>query len=539
MGLEQKNVDEVVNDAVKGAFNIPEFQRGFVWRPDQVRDLLESLYRDYPVGSMLVWDASDYASPRSAEGAQTNKWIVDGQQRTTALCVAFGSKPYWWPSAASWNDLVEKVDVLVNLEMNDGQPEFALANPIRLRNVNWISVRRILRCKSEDDIDNLVSAIADERGLTPRTGADNLNNRMIRRLWNIRGRLIPLVSIQHEIEDVAEIFARLNQAGTRVTEADVIVALVAASNSDWVREDFLSYANDLKDSGFDLDPGVYIRTITGISRGTARLKDVSKDFWRDDVRIVWKQVKASINQVLRLLQDRGVLSAEILPSRNSLIPLFTFHARFGNEPSFDRAFAWFLLANADGRYSGSSSTTLSQDLATIHNASGGLAALDELASRLRVTSDFKADRFLEDYSRDRFGRLLLYLLIFDREATDWISKVRIGFDKGATSLNEGFLPEWHHIFPRAVLKKAGYDENLGNYLANITVLNEATNRNKIRAKTPELYVQQYDIGNDSLERHLIPHEAPLAVGAYDDFVISRAEQLADAATAYFRRLSRD
>ena len=69
MGLEQKTIEEVVTGALKGAFNIPEFQRGFVWRSDQVRDLIESLHRDYPVGAMLVWDASDYDIPRGAEGA--------------------------------------------------------------------------------------------------------------------------------------------------------------------------------------------------------------------------------------------------------------------------------------------------------------------------------------------------------------------------------------------------------------------------------------------------------------------------------------
>ena len=93
MGLEQRSIEEIVADAVKGSFNIPEFQRGFVWRSDQIRDLLDSLYRDYPVGAMLIWDASAYDIPRTAEGAQTSQWIVDGQQRTTALCIAFGQKP--------------------------------------------------------------------------------------------------------------------------------------------------------------------------------------------------------------------------------------------------------------------------------------------------------------------------------------------------------------------------------------------------------------------------------------------------------------
>ena len=230
--------------------------------------------------------------------------------------------------------------------------------------------------------------------------------------------------MQHDLEDVAEIFARLNQGGTRVTEADVTVALVAAANPGWVSEEFLTYAHDLEESGYDLEPGIFIRTITGIVHGTARLKDVPLDFWRPDVTANWGRVKATMNQTLQLMKDRGVLSSQILPSRNSLIPLFAIQDRFGTSMSFDPVFRWFLLANADGRYSGSATTSLTQDLNAIYNAPTVAVALDRLMGELRISDYFAPERFLEDYSRDRFGRLLVYLLIFDNAATDWVSKVR-------------------------------------------------------------------------------------------------------------------
>lgn len=537
MGLGNKSVGELVKDAVQGAFNIPEFQRGFVWRSDQVRDLVESLHRDYPIGAMLVWDASDYASPRSAEGAQTMQWIIDGQQRTTAFCILLGSKPYWWPDAASWNSLVGKIDVLANLRTGGRDLEFALANPVRLHDPDWLSVRRVLRCKDQEEMQELAETLLIDRNMPPRSPEERHTRSTVGSLWAIREREVPVISIQHDLEDVAEIFGRLNKAGTRVTEADVTVALIAAYNQSWVRDEFLSFVRDMTEAGFDLDPGVYIRTITGIARGTARLKDVANDFWRSEVRNVWPKTKAAISRTIRLIGDRGLLSAELLPSANSLIPLFTFQERFGDDLGFGQAFRWFLLANADGRYSGSSVTTLSQDLAAIRDASDGLTAVAKLASTLRVSSTFGPDRFLDDYRRDRFGRLVLYLLLFDRGAIDWVSRVRIGFTKDATSLNEGFLPEWHHIFPKDVLKTAQIPEDDWNRLANITVLNEKTNRHRLRAKSPDKYLPEYHVSVQELAGHLVSEEAPLSVSQYAHFISGRAELLADAANYYFDQLA--
>ncbi|GIW60661.1 MAG: hypothetical protein KatS3mg087_1727 [Patescibacteria group bacterium] len=79
--------------------DIPEFQRDFVWDPEQVKKLAESLYRDYPIGSFLLWDSSGYQEAKTAQGTQASLWIVDGQQRTTALCLLLGQKPYWWGDA--------------------------------------------------------------------------------------------------------------------------------------------------------------------------------------------------------------------------------------------------------------------------------------------------------------------------------------------------------------------------------------------------------------------------------------------------------
>ena len=60
---------------------------------------------------------------------------MNGQQRTTALCLLLGHKPYWWPDTEDWNKALGRYDVMVKLPLgeDDGRLEFALPNPIRLK----------------------------------------------------------------------------------------------------------------------------------------------------------------------------------------------------------------------------------------------------------------------------------------------------------------------------------------------------------------------------------------------------------------------
>jgi uncharacterized protein with ParB-like and HNH nuclease domain len=96
MGYSAVYAKDIVKRSVEHNWSIPEFQRGFVWKTTQVRDLIESLWLDYPVGTLLIWDSAGPVETRGAmDGQEPVQWVVDGQQRTTALCILSGRKPYW------------------------------------------------------------------------------------------------------------------------------------------------------------------------------------------------------------------------------------------------------------------------------------------------------------------------------------------------------------------------------------------------------------------------------------------------------------
>lgn len=555
MALEQLKIREIVRQAVSKNVDVPEFQRDFVWDTEQVKRLAESLYRDYPVGSFLLWDSSEYQEAKIAQGAQASLWIVDGQQRTTALCLLLGMKPFWWPDAESWNKALERYDVMVNLLPDNGDEalEFALPNPVRRKDPRWIGVRRILSTEKVEELTSLAQTIAMHNSTTSEQILEIFGqiHARLHRLWQIRERDIPIIKIQHEVEDVAEIFARLNQAGTRVKEADVVLALAAVRNPGWVRNEYLPFRNDLEAHGWDLDAGIFVRTMTAIGHARARLIEVPKDFWESHrLPPIWKVTRECIWDVLkRRLAEFGITSAELLPSTNSLIPLFALHYRWKDTPHyrFQAAFRWFLLANRDGRYSGSAITALNEDVRNLSEAPDIESALDRLSKPLRISPTIDAGEFLERYDRagNRFLRLMLYLLLFDRGAVDWVDGTRLGYDKGGAAIVAGFEPQWHHIYPRNVLQRAEFGIDERQALANITVLNERTNVNKISGKDPWRYIKQFAVSPQALEGHLIPpdyawsaDEGVWNVANYLDFLAKRAELLAQQANAFLERLAR-
>jgi len=192
----------------------------------------------------------------------------------------------------------------------------------------------------------------------------------------------------------------------------------------------------------------------------------------------------------------------------------------------------------DGRYSGSAITALDQDAKQINSKASFNEAINGLIPPLSSTADFTDEDFLEEYT-DKFLRLVLYLIAFSNNAKDWINQdVRIGFDRSDNQLNEGFKPEWHHFFPRKVLKDKADDAYI-NSLSNIVVLNEKANRS-FSSKPPTQYLEEYKVSEQRLNEQMVPaSKALFHIEKFDDFLTQRATLLAKKATTFFKALKGD
>ena len=129
--------------------------------------------------------------------------------------------------------------------------------------------------------------------------------------------------------------------------------------------------------------------------------------------------------------------------------------------SLTLAMAQFLQASRFGRYSGSSTTSLNEDLRDVHEAGTLREAVDKLLRRFRHEDPIEPEDFMRDYGDSRFGRFLLYLLIYDNKALDWDEHShRVGFE-GAEVLAD-FRPQWHHVFPKKYLEGAVANRQTGS-----------------------------------------------------------------------------
>ena len=545
-------VRELVDQAVEGRLDIPEFQRDFVWRPDQVRMLVDSLYRDYPIGQILTWTNPSYTAPRGPSGSPSSHvWLVDGQQRTTALCLVFGKKPYWWADSADWERRLTTTNIVADLLAPGSDPEFRMINPVRAADPRWVAVRDVVSRDEDDKAEPIEAYLASTARaliakLPPKLASSASEETVVKRLSSIRAirdRSVALSEVHHEIEDVTEIFTRLNQQGTAVVASDVSLAVAAGMRPGWIREEFLPFLRNLAESGFDLDPGVVLRALTAIGEGRVRLGAVSAEFWAGrSFEKQWAQTKESLSAVVSGLAGSGLLSSTLLPSHTVLVPVTFLHAKFGSEEfHFPRALHWLLSATRDGRYSAGSTSALDEDVREIRGADSFPEALEALRQLLEIDVRVAPEEFLVRETWSRPLALLMYVTIFNRKATDWVTRRRIGFPRAEGALEYGFVPYWHHFFPtgRTVLRSArlDYTEDEIGSLANVVFLNQRPPDRAWLTSPPSKYIQEAPVYNHALEQQMIALDRSLwEPERYRDFLAERAKLCARETNSYLASL---
>lgn len=544
MSYESIDTKDIVTYAVSHAWSIPEFQRGFVWTSTQVRDLAESLWLNYPIGSLLLWKSQEAVQTHAAGDAKSpDLWVVDGQQRSTALCLLFGRKPYWWPDADNWDTTLKKYDIRFDIEAKQS-PYFWVANAAirKVKENRFIPLKDILCLEvSKEDEEQKLQALAREikiQGLCDGMDAMEVYGNLYR-INKIRDIQVVKITVDHELEDVVEIFSRLNSKGTRVTEADIYLGVVAARNPGWVHDNFLPYLSQLKDYGFDISPNLLFRSLTAIGVKKVRFKEIQSEFWDSVGKShassttegnVWKRTKEAWESLVMNFRDHGILSNEPLPTEAALVTMTAMLDKFPQE-QFSMAYYWFLQATRFSRYSGSAATAMEEDLRDIAEAVSLKDAVHKLLTRFTHELPLTTDDFMRDYTDTRFGRFFLYLLVYKNQALDWEKEShRIGFE--GTTLLQDYRPQYHHIFPKKYLENHGIKDELINALANIAVIGPTINI-RIHAKSPMDYIKRYEITDEKLNQQYISRDiTSMPLDQFPNWVTERADKLVGEGNQY-------
>jgi len=311
---------------------------------------------------------------------------------------------------------------------------------------------------------------------------------------------------------------------------------VAARNPGWVRDVFLPYLRRLTEAGFDIDPNLLFRTLSGVGTKKVRFKEIPDSFWESDrVAPAWNKTSEAWKRLIARFREYGILSTDPMPTQAALVTMVSMIDKFDDSTEFAQALYWFLQASRFARYSGSGTTSLEEDLRDVVDASSVTDAVQRLLRRFPQKDEPLAiEDFMRDYGDSRFGRFFLYLMVYRNKAQDWDEHGhRLGFE-GINVLAD-FRPQWHHIFPKKHLE-GKVDDTLIDALANIAVIGPEINI-RISAKDPMNYIVKYDITAERLAQQFIDARiTSVSTPQYETWLRGRAQRLAEEGNAFLQEL---
>ena len=556
------SVGKLVEMIQAGELRLPEMQRRYVWPATRVRDLLDSLYRGYPSGAILVWETDqqmpsrDLAVSQSTSPFHGHKLLLDGQQRLTSLSAIIRGEPIVVrrrkkPIEILFNlnhpdtpehlevegdasdepddsepalDDEEDDDEETNLQERLKQRTFVVASKTLAADPHWVRVSDVFKETKTDAqlLKPLVKSFDDPNF-----------DRYSKRLQAVR-KIRDYPYVVHVLdkglsyEEVADIFVRVNSLGMKLRGSDLALAQITSRWRDSLRL-FEEFQDDLDaNTWFTLDLGVLVRALMVFTTNQSRFKTAAT-IPIERFKEGWNQAQDGIRFAANFLRSNAGIEDESLLSSTLFVIALGYYARHRNyalKPEDETALRrWLYIANARGHYSrGSTETLLDADLATIGRDGTPADLLDAVKQQFgRLTiepSDF--------VGKGQRNPLLAtaYLALKARGAKDWRTRLALSL----AHQGRYHFVQHHHIFPKAVLKNAKYDKAAINEIANMAFIAGGTNR-KLAVSLPEQYFTAIleSQGAAALEAHCIPTDPVLwQVDAYPRVLEYRRAALARA-----------
>lgn len=395
---EVRFLGRILDDLADGRFRIPRFQRPFVWRPEQIRDLLDSIQRRYPIGSILTWETTEPVASAeevgpvrvmTSETSSPISYVLDGQQRLTSLLGTLrlsidtperDDQERWFV----WYDL--RTSEFIHRPKDElAAHHFPIAS--LLSTGEFLSACRRLE-RRIDDAESLIrraEALADA----------------------FRNYTLPVVRIRtSELNEAVEIFARLNTRGQRLT-ADQMVAALSYSESEPGREAFnlAEEIDNILDGLGKLQFGGLDRVAVLRSVLAALEQDIYYTDWtrlvnrgevRDALPSAVKSSEVSLYRAAEFLHSLKVTSDRLLPYAMQMVFLGEF---FRLQPDPDQSQLsllqqWFWVTSYSGWFALGNPSAVSRSLAEFRQIARGqhrtLQSVDLSAPALPFPDRFDA-----------------------------------------------------------------------------------------------------------------------------------------------------
>ena len=562
-------------DGINRTYFLPAIQRPYVWQPDQIVALFDSLLKGYPISSFLFWEIrpenrSDWEIYKFIEnfrhGDTHNEiaepdgrdvvLVLDGQQRLTSLLIGLRgtftvrakyrrrNSPDAWSKQRLFIDLLKDPST----EADDGEGEdlgvtyglrFFEREPKSGAHELWMKLGRVLDCISDNAYDKLKDEILDSLPDTVTRADEKLVSRTLDRVYRTiwkDGVIAYYTEKDQSYDRVLDIFIRANDGGTKLSKSDLLLSMITSKwNGVSARQeiyDFVDHLNTGLDARNELDKDFVMKSCLVLSDLDQRYK--VGNFTNSNLKLIqtnWTKIKRSLEATLILVNRFGI-DRETLTSVNALLPIAYYLHKTG-QGSLDgstpsetanakRIQRWLLGSLLNGVFGGSSDQTIGTARAIIQEALPAgqdfpyHALVHGLASRGRLTKI--DDNNIEGMLDTAYGKRTCFLalsLLYDTD--NW----------GSTQ------HQVDHIIPRSLADPErlismnvpeSQIQRVGdsvNRLGNLQLLLGRENLEK--SNTPFAHwIETRD--SEFLDRHLIPKKPELwGVTALPEFVEAREE----------------
>lgn len=516
---------------------IPEIQRPFVWRKSQVRDLLDSLYKGYPTGYIIIWK-NPAVKLKDGTYSQGKKVLIDGQQRITALMTAIAGKKIVFDDYSEGRVKIA-FDPFAAISGNSGAEIFAVQTPAHIKGKRWIpDIAEVF--KSDFSSFKFINQYVIDN---PDMDIEALHS-VLEGLKNLQHCNIGVIELDAEldIDVVTDIFIRINSKGTALSQGDFVMSKIAAdemhggntlrkvvdyfahlckdgtfynkikekdaefANTEYL--DKLAWLKDDKETVYDPECDDVLRVAFMHKSKRAKLADLvallsgrdfeTREFKEEIVSQTYSELTEGVKNVINdynfsqfmlAIRSAGFISKKLVNSVMAIDFAYAVYLilRESKEAQIDEIKSlvqrWYVLSVLTGRYSASPESAFAKDIRQI----GEIGAKETLKG---IEDAVLSDNFWNV----QLNQNLTYVSSINPTYQVFLA-AQIFFNKDSLLSH---IPvrelvvlggDIHHIFPKQYLIDNGYDKNMYNQVANYAYLDTPVNI-KVGKKAPQEYMSE-------------------------------------------------
>jgi hypothetical protein len=520
---------------------VPAFQREYVWKREDAKQLIDSLIKEYPTGTMLTWETSnppELKGPYKYDEKQgAVRILLDGQQRVTTLYMLIrGEIPSYYTPAEIEHDTR---DLYVNLE------SLELSYYMRMRMANdpyWQNITDVFQGKV--DAFDLKSKF-DELGKTLTMDELKILNENINAVTRIKDKDFPeqTIPVKASIRESIDIFYKVNASGVALTDAELALAQISGYWPE-ARDLFKAKLASLEEAGFNFKLDFLIYVLLGclyhLGSDMRKLHDEEN---KERLQEVWRQLDTqTLDYVVNLLREHAYVDhSHEINSVYALVPMIVYcvdqDGKHLTDEEIRKMVKWFYYSQIKARYVSQLPQKLDRDLRMLVEST---QPFDDL---LQVIAE---ENRLEVMPADMEGSAVQHPLF---AMTRWYLRSR-----GAVCLTTGmslrknmgkkYQLEFDHIFPYSKLKELGYGKGnrvkyaLAQEFTNRAMLTQVANRTKSAMDAADYLSAVEERFPTALELQCIPTKRELwQIDHYEQFLAERRAMLAEHLNTYLKKIT--